>query len=98
MSKLDNERFDLSEVLKYQGHIGSVKYCDKARMYHGTMQNVRALVLYEAKDLDGLQLAFEEAVEHYIGICKSECWDPKVGMPEPALKAKHAEARRYAQY
>ena len=86
----------MSEVLKYKGYIGSVKYCDKESMYHGTMQNVRALVLYDAKDLDGLQSAFEEAVEHYIGVCKSEGWDPKVGMPEPALKAEHTETRRYA--
>ena len=97
MSKRDNERFDMSEVLKYQGYLGSVKYCDKERMYHGTMQNVRALVLYDAKDLDGLQSAFEEAVAHYIGVCKSEGWDPKVGMPESALKAEHTDARRYAQ-
>ena len=96
MSKRDNERFDMSEVLKYKGHVGSVKYCDKARMYHGTMQNVRALVLYDAKNLDGLQSAFEEAGEHYIGVCKSEGWDPKVGMPEPALKADRTEARRYS--
>ena len=86
----------MSAVLKYKEHIGSVKYCHKESMYHGTMQNVRALVLYDAKDLDGLQSAFEEAVEHYIGVCKSEGWGPKVGMSELALKAKHTEARRYA--
>ena len=97
MSKRDNGRFDMSAVLKYQGYLGSVKYCDKESMYHGTMQNVRALVLYDAKDLDGLQSAFEEAVEHYIGVCKSEGWDPKVGMPEPAFEAGHTDARRYAQ-
>ena len=50
----------------------------------------------DAKDLDGLQSAFEMAVAHYIDFCKSEGWDPKAGMPEPALKAKRAQARRYA--
>ena len=86
----------MSEVLKYKGYLGSVKYCDKERMYHGTMQNVRALVLYDAKDFDGLQSSFEEAVDHYIDVCKNEGWDPKVGMPEPALKSERAASRRYA--
>ena len=48
-----------------------MKYCGKERLYHGTMQNVRALVLYAAKDLDGLQSAFEETVAHYIDACES---------------------------
>ena len=86
----------MGEVLKYKGYLGSVAYCDKERMYHGTMKNVRALVLYDAKDLDGLQSAFEEAVDHYIDVCRKEGWDPKVGMPESALKANTAATRRYA--
>ena len=71
----------MRETLKHRGYLGSVKYCDKERMYHGTMQSVRALVLYDAKDLDGLQSAFEEAVDHYIEVCESERWDPREGMP-----------------
>lgn len=61
----------MSELLKRRGYLGSVKYCDKQRMYHGTTQNVRALVLYAAKDIDGLQSAFEEADDHYIDVCES---------------------------
>lgn len=73
-----------------------MKIRDKQRMYHGSMQNVRAMVLYDAKVLHGLQSAFEEAVDHYIDVCESEGWDPKVGMPEPALKVERAHDRRYA--
>lgn len=86
----------MSDALKHRGYLGSVRYCDKERMYHGAMQNARALVLYDAKDLEGLQSAFEGAVDHYIGICKNEGWDRKVGMPEPTLKAERTQARRYA--
>lgn len=68
----------MSEVLKYKGYFGLVTYFDKERMYHGTMQNVRAVVLCDTKDFDDLQSAFEEAVDHYIDVCKNECWDPKV--------------------
>ena len=32
---VDKGRSDMSEVLKYKGYLGSVKYCDKERMYHG---------------------------------------------------------------
>ena len=71
----------MRETLKHRGYLGSVKYCDKERMYHGTMQSVRALVLYDAKDLDGLQSAFEEAVDHYIDVCKNEGWDPRWECP-----------------
>ena len=71
----------MSELLKHRGYLWSVKCCGKERMYHGTMQNVRALVLYDAKDLDGLQSVFEEAVAHYINVCESEGCDPGGGMP-----------------
>ena len=56
----NGERFGMSELLKHREYLGSVKYCGKERMYHGTMQNVCGLVLYDARDLDGLQSAFEE--------------------------------------
>lgn len=86
----------MSEVLKYKGYEGSVDYCEDGKTFLGKIKRVRALVIYESQEREGLQAAFEEAVDHYIELCKDKGWDPKVGTPESALKPDSALVRRYA--
>ncbi|XTD39774.1 type II toxin-antitoxin system HicB family antitoxin [Citrobacter murliniae] len=70
----------MSNMLKYKGYFGSVEFSLEDRVLHGKIQCVNDLVTYEAENLDGLQLAFEEAVDDYLDTCKALNKEPEKPM------------------
>ncbi|KDE37403.1 HicB [Kosakonia radicincitans UMEnt01/12] len=70
----------MSNMLKFKGYFGSVEFSLEDRVLHGKIQCVNDLVTYEAETLDGLQLAFEEAVDDYLETCKALNKEPEKPM------------------
>lgn len=70
----------MSNMLKYKCYFGSVEFSLEDRVLHGKIQCVNDLVTYEAENLDGLQLAFEEAVDDYLDTCKALNKEPEKPM------------------
>lgn len=59
-------------VMSYKGYLGSVEFDEQERVFYGKLEFIRALVSYEARDAEGLVLAFHEAVDDYIAHCEEQ--------------------------
>ncbi|EME1359681.1 type II toxin-antitoxin system HicB family antitoxin [Klebsiella aerogenes] len=70
----------MSNMLKFKGYFGSVEFSLEDKVLHGKIQCVNDLVTYEAETLDGLQSAFEEAVDDYLETCMALNKDPEKPM------------------
>ncbi|TCB98136.1 type II toxin-antitoxin system HicB family antitoxin [Kosakonia quasisacchari] len=70
----------MSNMLKYKGYFGSVEFSLEDKVLHGKIQCVNDLITYEAETLDGLQLAFEEAVDDYLETCMALKKEPEKPM------------------
>lgn len=56
-----------SEIyLSYKDYAGVVSWSQEDNCYHGRIIGITDLVLFEADEQNGLQQAFEEAVEDYL--------------------------------
>lgn len=62
----------MSNVLEYNGFIGSVEFSLEDHILFGSLLYINDLVTYEGETLQELEEAFQEAVEEYIELCK-EC-------------------------
>ncbi|CAM3870702.1 type II toxin-antitoxin system HicB family antitoxin [Roseateles saccharophilus] len=53
----------------YRGYIGSIDVDLEAKYLHGKVLYVLDLVTFTSPGVDGLQTAFEEAVDDYLAMC-----------------------------
>ncbi len=67
----------MKDMMKYKEYFGSVHYSDDDRVFYGKIEFVRALISYEATDVQSLRQAFEEAVEDYLATCKDQGIEPE---------------------
>ncbi|WP_246847027.1 type II toxin-antitoxin system HicB family antitoxin [Klebsiella pneumoniae] len=56
--------------MKYKGYFGSVEVSVEDNTLYGKLECINDLVTYEAKGIEELRTAFEEAVEDYIVTCE----------------------------
>lgn len=59
----------MSSTKKYRDYIGSVEVSVEDNVLHGKILHIRDMVTYEADSPQGLQAAFEEAVDEYMADC-----------------------------
>lgn len=64
---------------KYRGFIGTIEYSIEDMIYHGSIENIRDFVNYEADNIEELFEEFHKAVDDYLDFCK-------VIIKEPDLK------------
>lgn len=67
----------MSNMLNYKGYSGAVQYSQDDRVFHGKVEFVRALISYEGTDVDGLETAFQEAVDDYLELCAEQNRQPE---------------------
>jgi len=56
----------MKDFMQYKDYYGSVYFDHEDLIFHGKIEFIRALISYEATDINGLRQAFEEAVEDYL--------------------------------
>lgn len=71
--------------MEYRGYTGCVRYDAVERMFYGEVMDVRDTITYEAVDEEGLECAFRDAVDEYIGQCRACEQEP--AQPRPAFSA-----------
>jgi predicted HicB family RNase H-like nuclease len=68
----------MMNAMQYKGYLGSVEYDTNERLFYGKLLHIRSLVSYEATDTDGLNMAFQEAVEDYLSHCRQQRIQPAI--------------------
>ena len=58
--------------------MNEMEYSREDALFHGQLLYIRALVTYEGTDADGLQSAFEEAMDDYLALCHAEGHTPDI--------------------
>jgi len=66
----------MTDKLMFKDFIGSVHYSTNDSVFHGKLEGINDLVTFEGESVKELKLAFEEAVEDYIELCKELDKDP----------------------
>ena len=67
----------MSNMLAHKGYFGSVQYNQEDKVFHGKIEFIRALVSYEGTDVTGLENAFKDTVDDYLGLCEEQGEKPE---------------------
>ena len=63
--------------LEYKGYTGSIEYSSEDRLLYGKVLGIRGLVSYEGDTGVDLEKDFHEAIDVYLGDCKSQDVEPE---------------------
>lgn len=64
-------------MMKYKGYIGQFSYDDEARLFHGEVMGLRAVVTFQGKSVDEIEKAFHDSVDDYLEWCKERNVQPE---------------------
>ena len=59
----------MSNIVEYKGYWAQVEYSAKDCVLFGKIEGINDLVNFECKDADGVETAFQEAVDDYLAFC-----------------------------
>lgn len=59
----------MNKFFKYKGYIGGVNVSIEENVLFGKIECINDLVTYEAETIEGLKIAFENAVDDYLETC-----------------------------
>ena len=80
------------DQLKYKRYYGSINLDSENNLLYGKVEYIRALITYEAKDVEGLMKAFRESVEDYLKFCCQKNIEPEKPF-KGSLNIRIGEAR-----
>lgn len=64
-------------MLKYKGYSGYVVYDDEARLFHGEVAGLRAVITFQGSSVDEIEQAFKDSIDDYLDWCKVRCKEPE---------------------
>ena len=67
----------MSNTMTYKGYAARIEYDDDDRIFTGRIAGIRDGVGFHAESVDGLRLAFREAVEDYLETCAKVGKEPQ---------------------
>jgi len=56
--------------MTYKGYIGTVRYSEEDEVFHGKIEAINDLIMFEGSSVKELKKAFHEAVDDYLETCK----------------------------
>lgn len=62
----------MKNFLEYKGYLSSVSFSAEDMIFFGKIEGINDLILFEAESVTELQVAFQEAVDDYLNMCKEE--------------------------
>ncbi len=60
----------MNDTLSYKQFIGSVHFSEKDKTFFGKIEGIPDLVTFEGQNVAELTVAFQEAVEDYLELCR----------------------------
>ena len=67
----------MRNTMTYKGYAARIEYDDDDRIFTGRIAGIRDGVGFHAESVDGLRLAFHEAVEDYLETCAKVGKEPQ---------------------
>lgn len=63
--------------MNYRGYVAGVEYDNEDRIFVGHLLGIRDIVGFHGSSVDELELAFQEAVDHYLEVCEKTGQEPQ---------------------
>ena len=60
----------MGDTMTYKGYIGTVRYSEEDEVFHGKIEAINDLIMFEGASVKELKKAFHEAVDDYLETCK----------------------------
>lgn len=57
-------------MMKYKGYLGQVNYDPEAKILHGEVIGLRAVITFQAKNVKDIEKEFHNSVDDYLEWCK----------------------------
>ena len=57
-------------MMKYKGYFGEVSYDADAKVFHGELVGIRAVVTFQGSTVKELEKAFHDSIDDYLDWCK----------------------------
>lgn len=57
-------------MLKHKGYSGFVVYDDEARIFHGEVAGLKAVITFQGITEDEIEQAFKDSIDDYLDWCK----------------------------
>jgi predicted HicB family RNase H-like nuclease len=67
----------MSDSMTYKGYIGTVRYSEEDEVFHGKIEAINDLIMFEGTSVKELKKAFHEAVDDYVETCKEMGREPQ---------------------
>ncbi|RJQ51508.1 MAG: type II toxin-antitoxin system HicB family antitoxin [Nitrospiraceae bacterium] len=67
----------MSDTMTYKGYMGTVHYSEEDEVFHGKIEAVNDLIMFEGRSVKELKKAFYEAVDDYLETCKKMGREPQ---------------------
>jgi predicted HicB family RNase H-like nuclease len=67
----------MSDSMTYKGYIGTVRYSEEDEVFHGKIEAINDLIMFEGTSVKALKKAFHEAVDDYLETCKEMGREPQ---------------------
>ena len=61
----------MGDTMHYKNYYGSVHFDNKSLVFYGKVEFIRALISYEATNIEDLETAFKEAVNDYLELLQN---------------------------
>jgi predicted HicB family RNase H-like nuclease len=66
-----------NQLLKYKNYVGSINIDPENNLLYGKVENIDALITFEAENTESLKEAFEAAVDDYLQLCERKRIQPE---------------------
>lgn len=67
----------MSDSMTYKGYIGTVHYSEEDEIFHGKIEAINDLIIFEGTSVKELKKAFREAVDDYLETCREMGREPQ---------------------
>lgn len=64
-------------MLRYKGYTGYVVYDDEARLFHGEVAAIKAVITFQGITVDEIEQAFKDSIDDYLEWCKARGKEPE---------------------
>jgi len=66
----------MKDAMTYKGYIGLVRFSAEDEIFHGKIDAINDLIVFEGESVQALKKAFHEAVDDYVETCREMGREP----------------------